>query len=91
VLVDGARRHHVLDPATGAPAVGIAAAAVSAVAGEAAGAEVAAKSALLSGGDPCGALESLGCEGVVTSVDGDVVTTAGLTRFLVSTSPVVAA
>jgi thiamine biosynthesis lipoprotein len=86
-LVDGAPRHHVIDPTTGAPAAGIAAAAVSAIAGEAAGAEVAAKAALLSDGDPCGALERLGCDGIVTSVDGDVVTTTGFARFVAPAAP----
>jgi hypothetical protein len=60
----------------------MAAAAVSALAADAAGAEVAAKAALLSGGDPCGALERLGCDGIVTSVDGDIATTAGFARFV---------
>jgi thiamine biosynthesis lipoprotein len=91
--VGGAARHHVIDPATGAPAAGITAAAVSAVAGAAADAEVAAKAALLSDGDPCGALERLGCDGIASSVDGDVVTTGGFARFvsLPAPDPVVAA
>lgn len=80
--VGGAPRHHVIDPATGAPAAAMAAAAVSALAADAAGAEVAAKAALLSGGDPCGALERLGCDGIVTSVDGDIATTAAFARFV---------
>ena len=89
-MVDGARRHHVIDPSTGAPAARITAAAVTAVAGHAADAEVAVKAALLADGDPCDALERLGCDGVVTFVDGDAVATAGFARFATA-SPVVAA
>lgn len=89
-LVGGARRHHLIDPSTGAPAAGIAASAVTALAANAADAEIAAKAALLSDGDPCGALERLGCDGVVTSVDGDVGTTRGFAHFATAAAPATA-
>ena len=79
---DGTARHHLMDPATGAPAAtGVAA--VTVLTGEAWRAEVLAKAALLAGVD--GALELLAANraaGLVVDDAGTVHRSAGVEAFL---------
>ena len=79
--VDGDKRHHLIDPATGRPVSGRFVQA-TAVAASAAWAEVAAKSALLAPGlDACEAIEELGCSGALVRFDGAVELTSELSRL----------
>jgi thiamine biosynthesis lipoprotein len=78
---DGGRRHHIIDPRTGAPAV-TDALTVSVVAADAVSAEVLAKVALLQGAEAGAAyVEQAGAEALVITERGALVTTAGFTAL----------
>jgi FAD:protein FMN transferase len=88
--VDGARRHHLIDPHTGAPsATGVDLAAV--VAGQAWRAEVLAKAVLLAGWRRESAvLAGTGAEALTVAPGGRVHTTPGLAAFLGDAAPLAA-
>ena len=80
--VDGQPRHHLIDPATGAPArTGVVA--VSVLAATAWQAEALAKGALLAGpGDGAALVRSLGADALLVADDGGLHATPGLAGFL---------
>jgi thiamine biosynthesis lipoprotein len=79
--VDGAQRHHLIDPRTGEPAA-TDIVHVSVVAGSAWAAEVLAKAVLIRGAEhPFDLVDGTGAEALVVTADGRVLTSAGFGRF----------
>jgi thiamine biosynthesis lipoprotein len=77
---DGASRHHLIDPRTGAPAEsGLAS--VTVIAGEAWRAEVLAKAAFVGGIEAATLVTEAGATGLLVTDDGDVVELPGLDAF----------
>jgi thiamine biosynthesis lipoprotein len=79
--LDGAHRHHLIDPRTGEPA-DTDLVHVTVVAGSAWAAEVLAKAVLIRGADhPFDLVDGTGAEALVVTADGRVLTSAGFGRF----------